>query len=285
MSKIAIVTDSGAYLPSEITDEYGIHVIPLQLAWDEDTYNDGVDILPSEFYGRLEKSETIPTTSQPSPATFKDVYSNLLEKDFQILSVHISSKLSGTVDSAIQAKNMLGDAPIEVVDTLSTALDQGLHVLTAARAAAGGASLQECKAITLNARANSGIFFVVATLEYLRRGGRIGGASALLGNALNLKPILTLVDGSIEAAAKVRTTKKAVERMLDMVEARIAGKNTLRLGVIHANAPESAQRLMEQAVEKFKDYNIVDKIIAGVSPAIGTHVGPGTVGLAFLTDV
>ena len=115
MSKIAVVTDSGAYLPAEIADEYGIHVIPLQLAWDDDTYNDGVDILPAEFYGRLEKSKTIPTTSQPSPAMVKEVYSDLLEKDYQILSVHISSKLSGTVNSANQAKNMFADAPIEIV--------------------------------------------------------------------------------------------------------------------------------------------------------------------------
>jgi DegV family protein with EDD domain len=285
MSKIAIVTDSGAYLPSEITEEYGIHVIPLQLAWDEDTYNDGVDILPPEFYSRLEKSETIPTTSQPSPAMFKMVYDELLEKDYEILSVHISSKLSGTVDSAVQAKNMYDDAPIEIVDSLSAALEQGFHALTAVRAAGEGASLQECKNVTLNARTYSGIYFIPETLEYLRRGGRIGGAAALLGNVINLKPILMVEDGSIDSAARVRTMKKAIIRMLDLTEARIAGRNPLRLGIIHANAPESAQRLMDQAVERFKDYDIVEKLIAGVSPAIGTHVGPGTVGLAFLSGV
>ena len=282
MSKIAIVTDSTTNLPPEIIEEYGIQIIPLQLIWDDKIYIDSVDILPDEFYKRLETSKTIPTTSQPSPAKFKECYSDLLEKGFQILSIHISSKLSGTVDSAVQAKDMLGDAPIEVVDSLSTSMEQGLHVLVSAHAAAKGASLQECKEVALNARSNSGIFFVVETLEFLRRGGRIGGASALLGNVLNLKPILTVNQGSIDAAAKVRTTKKAVARMLDLVETQIDGKDPVRLSVLHANAPVSAKNLLKQAVEKFGDHNIIGTYSTDVSPVIGTHVGPGTVGLAYL---
>lgn len=285
MSKVAIVTDSTAYLPPELIREYSIEVVPLHLIWGEKTYLDGVDITPKEFYERLATAKELPTTSQPSPAAFKAVYDRLLAAGYDVLSIHISSKLSGTMDSAIQAKAMLPGARIEIVDSLSTSMGMGFAVVEAARAAARGASLEECKAIAERGLRNVSVFFLVNTLEFLHRGGRIGGAAAFLGTALNLKPILELRDGRIEAIEKVRTISKATDRLLDIFAERARGKRPLRLAILHANAQEEAERLLERARQKVSVDDISEAVIVPVSPVIGTHTGPGCVGIAFMSGL
>jgi len=192
MTKLAIVTDSTAYIPENITSDLEIFTIPLHVIWGDETYRDNVDIHQSIFYDRLRSSKILPSTSQPSPKEFIDLYKKINTEYDQILSIHISSKLSGTVDSATQAKTTLKGVQIEVVDSLSASMGLGFLVLVAARAAQAGADLKTCISLIENAKNRLHVYFILRTLEFLKRGGRIGGASALLGTALNLKPILTL---------------------------------------------------------------------------------------------
>ena len=207
MSKVAIVTDSTAYLPDDLLKLYSITVTPQILIWGDETFQDGVDIQPNEFYQKLETSKTMPTTSQVAIVTMKAAFENLLASGYDVLGIFISAKLSGTMQSAYQAKEMLPKAgsKIVVLDSNSTSMAMGFHVLTVARAAQAGASLAECQKLAEEARKHTGVFFVVDTLEFLRRGGRIGGAQAMLGSALNLKPLLELRDGRIKSIEKVRT--------------------------------------------------------------------------------
>lgn len=285
MSKVALVTDSTAYIPAELVKSYDIHVVPLQLIWADKTYRDNVDITPAEFYERLPHVKAHPSTSQPSPAAFKEIYSNLLEQDYQVLSVHISSKLSGTMDSATQAKQMLPGAPIEIVDSLSTSMCMGFPVLAAARAAAQGASLADCRTIAEQGCKNSGVLFVVDTLEFLRRGGRIGGAQAFLGTALNLKPILEVREGRIEAVERVRTLNKAIDRLLELLAERVGGRRPVSLAALHAAAPEAAETLLTRARAMYALSDINEALVCPVSPVIGVHAGPGTLGLAYMAGM
>lgn len=285
MSKVALVTDSTAYIPAELIKSFDIRVVPLQLIWGETTFRDNVDITPAEFYERLPSVKAHPSTSQPSPAAFKDIYSQLLDEGYQILSVHISSRLSGTMDSATQAKQMLPGAPIEIVDSLCTSMGMGFPVLSAARAAAQGASLADCKTIAEQSCKNSGILFAVDTLEFLRRGGRIGGAQAFLGTALNLKPILEVRDGRIEAVERVRTMNKAIDRLLELVTERIGGRRPVSLAALHAAAPEAADTLLARARAMFALSDVNEAVVSPVSPVIGVHAGPGTLGIAFMAGM
>jgi DegV family protein with EDD domain len=285
MSKVAIVTDSTAYIPEEITRDLHITSVPLQVIWGEQIYRDGIDLQPAEFYTRLKDAKVMPSTSQATPSGFMEAYRVLLDQGYEILSVHISSKLSGTLDSATQALEHFPGAKIELVDSLSTSMAMGYPVLLAARAAANGATLQECKAIAERACSQSGVYFVVSTLEFLRRGGRIGGAQAFLGTALNLKPILELRDGKIEAVERVRTMGKAIDRLLDLVAERVSGQTPLRLATLHANAPTEAGILLERAISRFGEDVVKESMVSPISPTLGTHAGPGTVGLAFLAGM
>ncbi len=285
MSKVAVVTDSTAYIPEHLTNGYNLHSIPLQVIWGEETFRDGVDITPLEFYTRLQNAKVMPTTSQPSPAAFKQVYASLLEQGFDILSVHISSKLSGTIDSAVQAKEMIQSDRIEIVDSLSAGMALGFQALLAARAASEGKPLAEIKSMAEKANDLTGVLFAVSTLEFLHRGGRIGGAQAFLGTALGLKPILGLADGKIVAVEKIRTMNKAIDRVIDLTVERIGGRRPVRLAALHANAPVEAERLLEKLCQRFNPADIAEAFSASVSPVIGTHTGPGTVGVAFLAGM
>jgi DegV family protein with EDD domain len=281
MSKIAIITDSTASIPPDLVEKHHIIVAPQVLIWENKTYRDRIDIQPDEFYSRLKTAKVMPSTSQVTPATFHKLFEQLLEQDHQILTILISNRLSGTLSSAFQAQDMLPGAPIEIVDSETTAMSMGFHVIEAAKAAAAGASLQECKKIAEEMRCNTGVMFAVDTLEFLHRGGRIGGASRFLGSALNIKPILEISNGRVEPVERVRTRKKSLERMVELIEDRIAGRKLLKLASLHANALTDAQELLELAVKRF---NISDTIFSEVSPVIGTNTGPGTVGLAYQAE-
>ena len=283
MSKVAIITDSTAYIPSDLVNQYHIIVKPQVLIWDGKEYEDGVNMTPNEFYNRLANSDTIPTTSQVTVQSFLDAYTEAYEQTHDMLCVLISHKLSGSVDSANQAKELFKkDASIEIFDSLSTAMALGFQVLSAARAASEGASFSECKEVAELARQNSGVVFAVDTLEFLHRGGRIGGGTRFLGTALNIKPILEVTGGRVEPIERVRTRKKSVQRVVELVQERIGDRKPIRLATVHANAEDEARMMLDIASERL---NPIESFVTDVSPVVGTHAGPGTVGLAYLVGI
>lgn len=285
MSKIAIVTDSTATIPAGLHSGLTIHTIPLDVIWGDQTFKDGVDITPNEFFAKLVGSRITPTTSQPSPEAFRSLYEQLSSEGYEILSIHISNRLSGTLDSARQAREMLPNSKIVIMDSENTSICLGQQVLAAARAAREGATLVECEAIANQVRENSGVLFVVRTLEYLRRGGRIGGAAALIGTALNLKPILEIRGGRVEAIEKVRTWNKALERLIELYAMRISNRSPLRICVLHGGVPQEAQDVLALLRRKFSDIEITEAVAENLGPVVGVHAGPGVIGLAYLVGM
>jgi DegV family protein with EDD domain len=280
MSKVAVVTDSSAYIPTELCKKTNISVVPLSVIWGDESFYDGITITPSQFYTRLKDAKIMPTTSQAAPQDMRKTFSDLLEQDYDIMGIFISEKLSGTMASAIQARDELSSAKdkISIFDSETIAMALGFQALTVARAAQDGASLVDCQKLAEQVRPNTGVYFAVETLEFLHRGGRIGNAQWLLGAALNMKPILTIKEGKVDSADRVRTLSKAHERVIELVAEKCAGKSNIRLATLHANAEANAKSVLKKASEKL---SAVESIFSEVSPAIGTHTGPGTVGLAY----
>jgi DegV family protein with EDD domain len=282
MSQIAIVTDSTAYIPQDLVEKYNISVAPQILIWAEETFKDGVDIQPDEFYERLKTAKMMPTSSQVTVSSFNKIFTKLTEEGYDILAVLLSDQLSGTIDSATQARESFPNANIEIVDSESVAMALGFQVLAAARLASQGGDLKQCKAMAERAKEHTGVIFAVDTLEFLHRGGRIGGGSRYLGAALNIKPILEVTGGRVESVERVRTRKKSLQRILEMVEERVSGKEVVRLATLHANVPDEAKELLEQSIRRI---NPVESIFSTISPVVGTHAGPGTIGLAYMVDI
>ncbi len=284
MPRVSLLIDSTAYPPEELVRQYGISVIPLSIIWDGISYRDGVDMQPTDFYTRLQNSRSLPTTSQVTAPDMQCAFEKLLESSEHVLGIFLSGKFSGTYDAALKAREMIpgGRERIEVVDSQLTTVAMALPVLMAARAAAAGEGLASCARVAEHARDHSGVLFVVETLEFLRRGGRIGGAQALLGTILNIKPLLAMRDGQIEAVEKVRTKRLAVERMLEVVTERIGDRTPVRLATAHANAEGEAQALLEKACAQL---DTVESFCRPLSPVIGAHVGPGTVAMAYTAGI
>jgi DegV family protein with EDD domain len=283
-SKVAIVTDSTAGIPANLMEGLPIYTLPLQVIWGETIYQDGIDITPAEFYQALANAKVMPSTSQVTPIAFIKLYEQLLSEGYEILNILISAKLSGTIDSATQAKAHFPGATIEIFDSKAASMALGFQVLYAARMVKDGASLKEVLQAIEKLPEKSGATFVVDTLEFLHRGGRIGGAAAFLGNAFDLKPILELRDGRIEAAEKVRTKKKAILRTIQLVQRKLDGYEKVHLACLNANAPTEAQMLLDEVCKTLSDQCIFETVAADVSPVIGTHTGPGTVGLAYMFE-
>lgn len=274
--KVAIVVDSTAGIPDELREKHNIHVIPQILNWEGESLRDEVDITPNQFYTRLKTAKEMPTTSQPSAGEFFEFFSKVAETAESIVAVLISEPLSGTQASARAAVEMMGDFPIEIVDSRSAVMGLGFMALAAAEAVANGA---DYKVAAEKARAmvdGMRVVFVVDTLEFLHRGGRIGGAARLVGSMLSMKPVLHLVDGKIDTLAKIRTKKKAINHMLDTLSAEMAGKQNLQAAVIDALSPDEGAMIFDAVKERM---NPATLLRSNLSPVIGTHVGPGTVGL------
>ncbi len=279
MKKVVIVTDSTAYLPQEIVDELDLTIVPLTLHWDGESYRDGIDIRAEEFYERLAHSESIPTTSQTTVGEFVKIFQSLLDQDYAVLALPISSGISGTVESAFQAKKEFEGQPVEVVDTKLVSMALGFMVMTVGRAAKAGASLEECVALAHDVYPRIGVYFTVDNLKYLHKGGRINTAKRLVGSVLNVKPLMEIRDGKIELVESVISRKKAMSRMLDLIEADIAGQEPVRISAFHAAADEDVNTLLEMAIERFHP---VETVLTFVSPVIGSHTGPGTISLAYM---
>ena len=284
MSRIALVTDSTTYMPPELVKKYSISIAPQVLIWGDKTYKDGVEIESREFFTRLKTAKVMPTTSQVSVVSFQEIFQDLVSKDHEVLALLVSSKLSGTIQSAMQAKELMGSAgdKVHVVDSQSVAMALGFQVLAVARALENGASLSDAIALAERSYQYTGVFFAVDTLEFLHRGGRIGGAQRFLGTMLNMKPILAIQDGRVEGIDRIRTKTKAHDRVLELTAEKVAGRTPVRLATLHANAAEDARALLSRAEQALKP---VESIFTEVSPTVGTHAGPGTVGLAFMAGM
>ncbi|MET3850222.1 DegV family protein [Paenibacillus sp. OAE614] len=277
MTKPVIVTDSTADIPEDIAKQHDIHVVPLRLMFGEDTFEDGVDISAEVFYKRLVQSEQLPTTSQASPADYMQVYQEIMNEypGSPIISIHISSGLSGTYQSATIAKSMLeGDPDITIVDSKSASYGFGLLVVHAARLAAEGKTAEEIVRSVEEVRRQRKLYFLVDTLEYLQKGGRIGKAAAMIGNLLNIKPILSIdEEGIIYAVEKVRGRKKALARILERFREDLGGVQNINVAVGHTADPASAEPVLE---DLSRDFRLQEVVLTNIGPVVGTHVGPGT---------
>jgi DegV family protein with EDD domain len=272
---LRIVTDSAADLPPELAQQRNITVLPCYVIMGDISYKDGVDIEPGDFYNRLVSMGQPPTTAQPSAADFQTLYSDILNQGHEILSIHLSGRLSGTVDSANQARFALGgDAPIRVIDSALASIPMGLAVLAAADAAQGTESLEDLEATVLRQLPLNDAFFLLDTLEFLEKGGRIGKAQALLGSILKIKPILKLMDGEAYPVERPRTQTKGMTRLLEL--SKQLGP-VQRVAIIYSTDQESALYLRRHLSSLAPEEEI---IMARFGPALGTYVGPGALGIA-----
>ena len=278
MSFTGLVSDSTASLSKEFVQKHGIRVVPLYINMGDTTYRDAVDITAQEFYQRLPDCNPLPTTSQPSAGDLAAVYRDLAEKGAtSIISVHLSSGISGTVASAHAAAEDLDGVPVEIVDTKTASAAHRMAVEAGARALEAGAGSQEAVAVIRGVLDAAKLVFTVDTLEYLYKGGRIGGASALLGSVLQFKPLLYIDDdGTIDALERVRTSKRALRRMVEVMVEWMGVEEPMNVDLIEAGCRERAEALADLVRAEM---DVADLRIGPLTPVLGAHVGNGTVGL------
>ncbi|MGZ8708156.1 MAG: DegV family protein [Gaiellaceae bacterium] len=278
MQRVALVTDTTCYLPAQLVERHGIQLVSLYVNWEDASEREADMPNFDAFYERLRKADRLPTTSQPSIGDFIEVYQSLVEQGLDVVSVHISGGISGTVESARQAKEQIaastGADRITVFDSETAAGGMAFIVLAGARAAQAGAAAEDVLERVRTTREHLKMWFAVDTLEYLRRGGRIGAASAWLGSALKIKPILTL-EQEITPIERVRTGAKALRRLVEYAEQRHTDGADAWV-VQHIQAHEEAARLVEE-VEKIMGRPPL--FVSEVGPVLGTHVGPGLLGV------
>lgn len=276
MSQVAVVTDSTAYLPADLIEQWGIQVVPLQIVLGTRTGDEGVDVLPAQVAAALAERRSAVTTSRPAPARFVEAYRSAGAA--QVVSLHLSGQLSGTVDDARAAAREVAGEGIEVavVDTRTIAMGLGFAVLAAAQAAADGGTSEQVQARATQVAESTSTYFYVDTLEFLRRGGRIGAAAALVGTALAVKPLLRMTDGHIAPLEKVRTVSKALARLEQLVIDR-AGEREVDIAVHHLVAPERAQDMAQRLRARVP--RLRQLFVTEVGAVVGAHVGPGLIGV------
>jgi DegV family protein with EDD domain len=274
---VAVITDSTAYLPADLVEGYGIHVVPLYVVLAGRSGREGLDIGPDDVARVLGTRGQTVSTSRPTPGDFVAAYRLALDQGAEkLVSVHLSSELSGTWDAARLAASQVGEHIVSVVDSRSAAMGNGFAVLAAARSAAAGADVATVARTARDMAAATRTFFVVDTLEHLRRGGRIGAAASVLGSALAIKPVLHVLDGRVVPLEKVRTTARAMHRLVQRaVEA--AGDGAVSVAVHHLAAPEKADRLAAELRERLP--SLRELHVSELGAAIGAHVGPGAFGV------
>ncbi|WP_425539091.1 DegV family protein [Microaceticoccus formicicus] len=274
MKKVGIITDSTAYLDSEFISKHDIGIVPLSYTFEGENYCEGVTETFDEFFNRFEKSKDFPVTSQPSTGDFLKVYNEWLEKYDELLVITISSLISGTYSNAVLASEMIENSKITIVDSLNTAsnlrfmIERALELLEEK-------SVKEVVEILEKERDNYEVFLIVDNLEYLKRGGRISSFASSIGNFLQLKPIIGLIDGKLELVEKIRGTKKAIERVIEMIP-----ENTNRISICHISNDEVANQLIESLGIKHPDAKIT---IDDLGPVIGSHIGLKAFGILFST--
>jgi DegV family protein with EDD domain len=282
MARIKIVTDSTSdMLPAQVA-EHGIEVIPLNVHFGDEVYKDGVDITPDQFYAKLKSAQIMPRTSQPSAGEFMELYKKLAADADAIISVHISSHLSGTLASAETARGLV-DIPVVAFDSRSASQGCARLAILAARAANAGLGVDEIVALLEKIRAQTMLVFSVDTLEYLQKNGRIGRAQALLGSIMQVKPLLYIDPEGINATLdKVRSRSRVIPRLVEAAHERFPLGSRVEVSTINAGAEDRAKELLDLAVQ---GYEVADAAVAPIGPVIGAHAGPGALGLIMLPRV
>lgn len=272
---VKVVTDSTADLPPEVVKEYGITVVPLYVLFGENMYRDGVDMTKDQFFERLLKDPIHPSTTQPTPQDFVDVYEKLDPENDGIISIHIARKMSGTCNSADQAIQLMGkkEGSIEVIDTQNVSMGLGLIVIAAAESARAGKSLQQIKEEINQIIPKIRLVALFDTLKYLAKGGRIGKAKSMVGAMLNVKPLLVLKEGEFSPFGQVRSRSKGIDRLLDFAR---ESSSIADMAIIYSTTPDDAQALADR-MDFFKG-----KVrVCPIGSVIGVHGGPGVMGVTF----
>jgi len=277
MPKIAVVTDSSATVPQDLAQKLNIRVVPLLLTFKGQTFQDGVDVTPGELYRWLRTNNHIPTTSSPSLGDFVRTYAAAAREASGIVSIHLSPKLSATYNTAVAASQLVDGVPIRIVDCHTAAMGQGFVAIEAARAAAQGANLEQVVARANEVAAKMNLLAIIGTLEYLHRGGRIGGAATLLGTVLQIKPVLYLADGHVDVFAKPHTQARAIRTMLRRM-AELADGRPLHVAILQADVPDEAEVLRQKISEEF---DCVELYVTELTSVMGAHTGPGVLGVVF----
>ena len=280
--KIAVVTDSTAYMPQELVEKFNISIVPLSVNFGDETYREDIDITSEEFYAKLKETKVLPTTSQPAIGAFIELYEKLETEGYDaIISIHLSQKFSGTFEAAQSAGNMMERVKVYPYDSELSAMPQGFFVMRASELASEGKDVETIIKTLDQMKEDTRSYFVVDDLSHLQRGGRLTGAQAILGSLLNIKPILHIVDGYIVPFEKVRTRKRAINKILKMLEDDVQTKRVKRVVFIHANVESTAKQLCDEFSEKYPE---IETIISHFGPVIGTHLGEGSLGISWYKE-
>lgn len=283
MNKIAIITDSDSSLPPHIAEQYAIRQVPITIHFGQETYTTGIDINDAILFDKVNLRKRLPTTSAPSPRAFSDAFEQAFREGAEaVICLCVSSKVSATYNSALTAREMLSDRDITIIDTLSLSMGQGFMALAAAEAVQAGASKEQVIDLVYNTGSRVHLFAVLSTLKYLAMSGRVGKFVAGMADTLNIKPLLTVKDGKLELLERVRTRKKAVERMFELIHASLDGRGIARAAVIHVNYLDGALELAQQL--RTEQPGPLEIIAAEFTPGLSVHSGSGVAGLVILSN-
>jgi len=281
MANVQVVTDSMCGIPAALCQELGISVVPLPLFMDDHTYLDG-EINPKEFYSRLRSEKSLPTTSGPTPGSFKEVFESLGADGSPVLAILVGSQFSSTYSAATQAKTMSSNVGVTLFDSGSNTLGMGFMAIAAARAAREGMSLVDILDLLDRMKESTGVVFAVSDLDYLRRGGRISHIGQLIATTLRQVPILEIRNGPIQPVERVRGGASVLPKLVELVADRVGERRPLRVGVVHTDAEAMAFELAKQAREQLRPHEL---ITSELTPVLGIHTGPDAVGLVYSTGI
>ncbi len=276
--KIAIVTDSTSSLSQDILKQYHIHVVPLSVNFGTLSYKEGIDITIEEFYKKLAENDALPTTSQPAIGDFVHLYQELANNYEGVVSIHLSSGISGTMNTSIIASNMVNDLRVEVIDSEIACYGLGFMAIEAAEMAKEGKNILDIKERLELLVKNMRGYFVVDDLAHLHRGGRLNATQFLVGNLLNIKPIIYFNDKKLEPYEKIRTKKKAIDRILQLLDKDAKNGSKIKCSIVQANVLKEAEELKERIEKKYPNIEVG---ISEFGPVIGTHTGPGSIGFVW----
>lgn len=276
--KIAVMTDSTAYIPEDVRKEHNIHLVPLSVVFGEESYREEIDITTEEFYEKMRNAKELPTTSQPSIGVVTEKLEELAKEYDAVVSIHLSSGISGTYQAVVSAGEMVDSIKVYAYDSELSCMAQGFYTIEAAEMAKAGKSVEEILARLDEMKQSMRAYFMVDDLTNLHKGGRLSGAQALVGGLLQIKPVLHFVDKKIVPFEKIRTRKKAIQRIFGMLEEDAAKGKNLRVVFIHGNDEPSAKELQEKFLEKYSE---TETYISYFGPVIGTHLGEGALGICW----